>query len=573
MIQIKGMTTSEPESASICGLEKAKPIRSITMQQQPAISDKSAVSRSIPSLAMTALLATLFLHLDTQPSSAGSATWNLNPTSGDWNTAANWTPQTVPNGLTDMATFSTSNMTRVSLSSDVTLDGLVFDSAASAFTIDVGSAFLSFFSGAGITNNSGVVQNIVIPLGAVFINSGTAGNQISFTIGGGVFDSAAVLFEDATAGSCTCLAKGPLPSQTQGGIVDFEANSNADHGTFIIEGTSVSGTAGAFTIIAGNASAGHGIFTITGDKVSGGFGAFCTLTHSANAADATFINLGGSVAGALGATMYFQDSSRGGRARIKLFGNSSLDISDHLSPGITTGSIEGNGNVFLGGIGSIEGATNLTVGSNNLNTTFSGVLRDGGQGGGIGGALTKIGRGQLTLSGPNSYTGGTTVMSGTLLAANVSGSATGTGPVQVAGGTLGGIGVIAGAITIASGPSVAFLAPGKATVPGALTIQSALTLNSLATYKVDLNSTTASTDQVVTNGVTINSGALISVADLGAGPLTRGTTFTIMNNTAATPIGGTFTNLADGSTLTVGSNTYLVSYEGGDGNDLTLTVQ
>jgi hypothetical protein len=145
--------------------------------------------------------------------------------------------------------------------------------------------------------------------------------------------------------------------------------------------------------------------------------------------------------------------------------------------------------------------------------------------------------------------------------------------VQVAGGTLGGIGVIAGAITIASGPSVAFLAPGKATVPGALTIQSALTLNSLATYKVDLNSTTASTDQVVTNGVTINSGALISVADLGAGPLTRGTTFTIMNNTAATPIGGTFTNLADGSTLTVGSNTYLVSYEGGDGNDLTLTVQ
>src|SRR6266446_2574459 len=28
----------------------------------------------------------------------GSATWNLNPTSGDWNTATNWTPETVPNG-------------------------------------------------------------------------------------------------------------------------------------------------------------------------------------------------------------------------------------------------------------------------------------------------------------------------------------------------------------------------------------------------------------------------------------------------------------------------------------------
>jgi hypothetical protein len=28
--------------------------------------------------------------------SAGSATWNLNPTGGDWNTAANWTPATCP---------------------------------------------------------------------------------------------------------------------------------------------------------------------------------------------------------------------------------------------------------------------------------------------------------------------------------------------------------------------------------------------------------------------------------------------------------------------------------------------
>ena len=29
---------------------------------------------------------------------ADSATWDLNPTSGDWNTAANWMPMAVPNG-------------------------------------------------------------------------------------------------------------------------------------------------------------------------------------------------------------------------------------------------------------------------------------------------------------------------------------------------------------------------------------------------------------------------------------------------------------------------------------------
>jgi len=30
--------------------------------------------------------------------------------------------------------------------------------------------------------------------------------------------------------------------------------------------------------------------------------------------------------------------------------------------------------------------------------------------------------------------------------------------------------------------------------------------------------------------------------------------------------------LADGSTITVGNNTFAADYQGGDGNDLTLTV-
>ena len=46
----------------------------------------------------------------------------------------------------------------------------------------------------------------------------------------------------------------------------------------------------------------------------------------------------------------------------------------------------------------------------------------------------------------------------------------------------------------------------------------------------------------------------------------------ILNNTATTAISGTFSNLADSSTVIVGNNTFEDSYEGGDGNDLTLTV-
>jgi len=57
----------------------------------------------------------------------------------------------------------------------------------------------------------------------------------------------------------------------------------------------------------------------------------------------------------------------------------------------------------------------------------------------------------------------------------------------------------------------------------------------------------------------------------GAG-LPIGTVFTAISNTSEAPISGTFFNLADGSTFTVGSNTFQATYEGGDGNDLTLTV-
>src|SRR5438128_3550510 len=81
---------------------------------------------------------------------AGSATWATNPTSGDWNTAANWTPNTVPNGTTDIATFGASNLTRISSqSTDIDLDSLVFNSGAPPYTITLDISGY-FFSGAGI---------------------------------------------------------------------------------------------------------------------------------------------------------------------------------------------------------------------------------------------------------------------------------------------------------------------------------------------------------------------------------------------------------------------------------------
>ncbi len=72
--------------------------------------------------------------------------------------------------------------------------------------------------------------------------------------------------------------------------------------------------------------------------------------------------------------------------------------------------------------------------------------------------------------------------------------------------------------------------------------------------------------------MTINIGALFSFIALDSGTLPQGTVLTALQNTAATPISGTFANLADDSTITIGSNTFQADYQGGDGNDLTLTV-
>ena len=50
-----------------------------------------------------------------------SAQRDLDPISGDWNTAAKWTPNGIPNGPADIATFGLSQTTGVSISADTEL--------------------------------------------------------------------------------------------------------------------------------------------------------------------------------------------------------------------------------------------------------------------------------------------------------------------------------------------------------------------------------------------------------------------------------------------------------------------
>jgi len=267
----------------------------------------------------------------------------------------------------------------------------------------------------------------------------------------------------------------------------------------------------------------------------------------------------------------FFDDSIGSVSRVDLTGDGVLDISPHNPPGVTIGALEPyfsyrGGTIFLG-------TNNLTIGSASFASSFKGTILDGGSAGGTGGSLTKIGSYTLTLYYSSLYTGGTVVSAGALVVRNRSGSATGTGAVNVTAGSLGGDGIISGPVTIGTGTGPgAFLAPSYAAAKGrTLNLQSTLTFASDASYSWTVKTKGLAADEAVANGVIINPGATFSV--LARNPLPSDTVFTAISNTSALPIAGTFDNLPDGSILTVGANTYLVSYEGGDGNDLTLTVQ
>jgi len=445
----------------------------------------------------------------------------------------------------------------------------VFNPGASAFTITATPPLTLTISGTGITNNSGIAQNLVAAtVGAAnfatiaFTNSATAGSGTFFTTNAStMFDGIGgqiMFFNASTAANGTFTNNGD--NGTSGTTTFYDA-STAGNGTF-------TNNRGGGVVFYGSSTAGNGTFTNNGAVAAVENPGFTDFYDTSSADNATLIANGGQN-GVVGGSIYFVIGSSGGTARVLLSGNSNLDISRHLGPGVTVGSIKGSGNIFLG-------HRTLMVGNNNLSTLFSGVIQDGGISGGTGGSLTKVGTGKLILSHANIYTGGTTLRRGKLMINNTSGSGTGSGPVQVNGGWLGGQGTIAGAVTVGAGTGRgAVLSPGYLNgvdSPGALTIQSPLSFTSDATYEVEVNSSSATADEVIANGVTINTGAQFSFADLGSGTLIPGTVFTVINNTAATPIAGTFSNLLNGSMFTANGNTYQVNYDGGDGNDLTLAV-
>jgi len=179
------------------------------------------------------------------------------------------------------------------------------------------------------------------------------------------------------------------------------------------------------------------------------------------------------------------------------------------------------------------GSTTLTIGDGNTNSTFTGVITDGGVGSGKYLALTKIGTGTLSLTNANTYTGTTIISAGTLLVNNTTGSGTGTGAVNInSGGAFGGTGIIAGGITNNSG---GILLPGTIG-SGTLTVSNTLTLQSGSTNTFAVNGSTLANTMVVIGGAgQVIYGGVLNIVP--GGTFTNGQKFTLFSGTGATNTG------------------------------------
>jgi autotransporter-associated beta strand protein len=394
--------------------------------------------------AVAAFLTICAVFADPETSPAASATWSTNPPSGDWNSASNWVPMTVPNGPSDNATFQTSNQTIVSLSANTEINGIIFSPGASfPFEIVNGTAITLTISGTGVTNSSGITQTFFISGHMVFTNASRAGDFTSFanlgtitfsnsaSAGSGTFinyanssvtfsgsatagsatftnsgDSSMSFFNSSTAGSANVTLQGAPGPESNGGWAIFRDSSTAANALFTINGSGQAHN-GALVGFSNASSAGASTLMANG-SVSGGTPGTIVFTENSTAMIATLIaNSASSIAAA--GKVIFSSNATGDMAHVKVFGNGNLDISDHAAPGIAVGSIEGDGYVFLGG-------KRLTVGGNDASTTLSGHIQDGGIQSDLGGSLVKTGTGTLVFANSNTYSGGTTIDSGTLRA-------------------------------------------------------------------------------------------------------------------------------------------------------------
>lgn len=416
-------------------------------------------------------------------------------------------------------------------------------------------------AGAQITNSANGVVDLSGSTGfsgdgkltiGSFIGGGNfylGSNQITISNGNGTVSG---VISDCGAGGTACAnsgaSGGALVKTGSGTMILANANTYTG-GTTISSGILQLGDATHAGSIMGDVriTSGAGYFHVVNADTAGitsvnnsGFTYFQNSTNAATAAITNNFRLAfqdassaGNAAIANNALLYFRDAGTAGNAAITNNVGGTVDFSASSGPNgdhkLSAGSIAGAGNFYLG-------SNALAVGGNNQNTTVGGTISDCGAGGAAciasgatGGMLVKAGAGDLTLSGANTYTGGTRVVAGTLSLAN--NDALGTAAVMLDPNTtlhLAGV-QIANTVNVSGDPNIAvtganslnsIVGPGDVNVLG--------TSGSAAADVLTLNGPNAYTaNTFVGNGT---AGAAATLKSGGVNALSANSTTTVTAN-------------------------------------------
>lgn len=286
--------------------------------------------------------------------------------------------------------------------------GTVALNGGATLTIDAGAATTSL--GVSLTGNGNFTKDGSGTLTLDGFNSYTGATSV---LGGTL-----------RAGNATAFGGSHTLNVSPGGTLDLNGFSASfsqieSSGTIDLNGASLIVGADGSSSTVGGTIQGNGGLT----KIGGGV---LTLTGFNSYSGPTFLSGGTLRAGASHAFTGNGDYVLGGGTTLELSG---FDQS--------VGSLSGTGSVILG--------ANLTVGSNNASTVFGGAIVGSG-------GLVKVGSGSLRLQGSNTFTGGLSLLGGALLgdSRSLRGNILNNGILlfdQVGDGTFGGAISGAGSLT------------------------------------------------------------------------------------------------------------------------------
>lgn len=530
------------------------------------------------------------------PVMAQSGTWT--GTGTDWNTGTNWTPTGVP-GAADTATFTNNGApTALSTSINTSIGTINFLAGAPSYTISTTQAFTVNTT---VSNASSFGQTINIGAGTTFSfqASAASGSNVTYNASGfisfrdnaaggaSIFNNMSAIDLDGTApvvtlgalsgangtvfrsftATDTTLAIGGLNTST----TYAGSFSRASTGTISLdkEGTgtlTLSGnndlagvTVSAGTLrLGGNSAAGAGTITTLGSIVS--------YANGVNIANAININSNTTqmevLAGHLATQSGVISETAGPRPLEKIGDGTLILTATNAYTGVTTitgGTLQiGNG----GGTGTIS-AGNIAIGigaalslNRNDAVTLSQVISGGG-------AVIQAGPGNLTLSGANTYSGGTVLNNGTVTVAAASALGAAGGGLNFDGGTLVTTASFATSRVVSMGFGTANFAPAVGTtltLNGVVGGIGGLAVGGLGTLVLGADNTYTSFTSIVA-GATLQVGAGGITGTLGGGNVlhdgalifNRSNTLTVANAISGT---GTLTQAGTGTTTLTGANTY-----------------